>query len=519
MKCSKCGEEYKENQAFCLKCGSPIQVMPDFNLIEAELASNIGELMNSMEKENPSEDVSDDLDITVDNMDMELKLFDFYKDDDNGKTKVIGKIPPTVIKKEVPIKEEPKKKKSKKKNVIIFTSIGIILVSAILLFAFLASKIDEGSKSYDYYFKEATNYYDDKDGSDALSSALIALKKADTKDEKIKIRKLIDSIYILNKDKNEDYISNLSKLIELKVTNAEYYKRLSEYYYKEDKMDLLSDLLRTIEKEDILKELEKYIVPIPTADTKEGEYSSFFELSLTSLDGTKIIYTDDSTDPVANGKEYSSKIEIKTEGENTIKAIAVNEAGISSKVLTLKYTINLDAAKAPKITPTGGAYTESTDITLELLEGSKAYYTWDGKEPTEESELYTDKIIMKRGINVLKVVVIDKYGLKSDIAEESYNLQIPRQITVNQSVDIIKDAASKEATLTVADKESLQVSYDTTKIINNEEYFIIIAKVLDAAGLTKIEKIYGINTVSKEVKLDITVKDGEYIAPEEVKND
>ena len=51
MKCSKCGEECRENQAFCLRCGTPIQVVPDFNLIEAELANNVGKLMKE-EKQN-----------------------------------------------------------------------------------------------------------------------------------------------------------------------------------------------------------------------------------------------------------------------------------------------------------------------------------------------------------------------------------------------------------------------------------------------------------------------------------
>jgi len=36
MKCSKCGEECRENQAFCLRCGTPI---------EAELANSVGKLM------------------------------------------------------------------------------------------------------------------------------------------------------------------------------------------------------------------------------------------------------------------------------------------------------------------------------------------------------------------------------------------------------------------------------------------------------------------------------------------
>ena len=48
MKCSKCGEECNENQAFCLKCGTPIQIVPDLNIIEEELANNVGELLEAV---------------------------------------------------------------------------------------------------------------------------------------------------------------------------------------------------------------------------------------------------------------------------------------------------------------------------------------------------------------------------------------------------------------------------------------------------------------------------------------
>ena len=46
MKCRKCGAECQDNQVFCNRCGAPIQVVPDFNLLEAELANSIGELMD-----------------------------------------------------------------------------------------------------------------------------------------------------------------------------------------------------------------------------------------------------------------------------------------------------------------------------------------------------------------------------------------------------------------------------------------------------------------------------------------
>ena len=33
MKCSRCGADCPENQSFCLKCGSPMHVVPDFNAL------------------------------------------------------------------------------------------------------------------------------------------------------------------------------------------------------------------------------------------------------------------------------------------------------------------------------------------------------------------------------------------------------------------------------------------------------------------------------------------------------
>ena len=61
MKCSKCGEEVQKNQGFCLKCGNPIQVDPDFNTIENELANSISILLeDTEEKEDTSSDVIED---------------------------------------------------------------------------------------------------------------------------------------------------------------------------------------------------------------------------------------------------------------------------------------------------------------------------------------------------------------------------------------------------------------------------------------------------------------------------
>lgn len=47
MRCSKCGEECKEGQLFCLKCGNPITEVKDMDVIEKEISDNVEEFMQN----------------------------------------------------------------------------------------------------------------------------------------------------------------------------------------------------------------------------------------------------------------------------------------------------------------------------------------------------------------------------------------------------------------------------------------------------------------------------------------
>lgn len=83
MKCSKCGEEINKNQGFCLKCGNPIQLEPDFNSIENELANSVSELLDESE-EAPMDELPEDesmvtVDVPYDEINMEIKMVDITK--------------------------------------------------------------------------------------------------------------------------------------------------------------------------------------------------------------------------------------------------------------------------------------------------------------------------------------------------------------------------------------------------------------------------------------------------------
>ncbi len=522
MKCNKCGEECKDNQAFCLKCGNPIQVVPDFNLIEAELASNIGELMEEMGKEEDDQTSNDVENISVDTVNMELKLVDISRDD---RTKVIGDVS-KVINEQLHNSEEPskqdvvrpqEKKVNKKKTAIIIGSIVAVLALAIIVFLVIANKVDETSKSFDDYYKIASEDYDAMNTKSALDNALIALKKAATNDEKLKVRILMNDIYVLAGTKNADYADNLSEIIKLGTKNANYYLELSKYYSDNDKAYELTELLRGIEDEKLIEALADYYVNEPKASKEAGSYNEYMAVELTAKEGCKIYFTTDSRNPSSYGEEYTEPIVLDKEGEVVLKAVAINENDIESKIVTLTYKIELTGSSAPKITPSGGTYTEKTTIKVEVPEGGKAYYTWDETTPNESSTQYTKEIDMKRGINLLKVVIVDKYGIYSDVATESYNLQIARKITLNEAETLISDKINADSTIKVGDDETLSVKYEVTVIDNNEEYFIILAAVKDADEKTKSVTVFGVNTYDKSISKDFVEENGTYSIPEKEK--
>ncbi|MDE7253178.1 MAG: chitobiase/beta-hexosaminidase C-terminal domain-containing protein, partial [Acetatifactor sp.] len=84
----------------------------------------------------------------------------------------------------------------------------------------------------------------------------------------------------------------------------------------------------------------------------------------------------------------------------TIKAIAIKGAN-SSKVGEFTYTVGTEnppqdvTVSNPVASPVAGAVAKGTKISLtSATEEAKIYYTTDKTEPTKESELYKEPILV-----------------------------------------------------------------------------------------------------------------------------
>ena len=564
MKCSICGGECNENQAFCLKCGNPIQIVPDFDIIEEELANSVGALMDDEEKTKETLDAS-----TID--DMQLKLFDISKKRDiegeevGGKTKIIGNINDAVKaeyeknpsrdmfkaktdvnrenreqyktevrndesdggqqealkdegKKASTVNKKKKKKNNKKKNLIIGITLAVVVVIAIVAFIAIGKSVNKAVMSYDELYASAQEALEKSKYNTAIENAENALEKAENDSEKLEALELLCEIYNAKNDNGSDYIKVLEKITTYDAADVKYFKELAEYYDKNAKYEELTGLLRQIEDENVLDALSKYVLPQPVADVESGEYNSYIEVSLTEDGNNEILFTLDGRNPSLYGERFNDTIVIKSDGDYTLKAIAKNEKGVESKVSEYEYKIIVKSSSAPKVTPAGGKYDDYTKIKVEVPEGGKAYYTWDGSEPDENATEYTGEIDMLRKINILKVIVYDKFGVASEVAQESYNLQIAAKITLNDAMQMIenmvneqlaeeKEESSKKKNdkkdKTEDEKETkseyCDVVYEDTVIVDNDEYYIITGVVRNANDVEISSETYAVNNYDSSI--------------------
>lgn len=522
MKCSKCGEEVIENQGFCLKCGNPIQLDPDFNSIESELASSVLELLEEDEEDSKIEELSEEeamitVDVPYDEINMEIKMVDINR---NQSEKPLVKTEIKTDEKNDSNKKEPNSKreeKKKKKKLIITLSIiaAVILIALAVALVLVVHDINE-KKTYDGNYERAVDAKYDKEYDEAIEYALSAVRLATSNIEEVNARKLLKELYETVNKINDSYAENLYELIGLGETFQENYIALVSYYYDNEMYTKINDVVNKITDDSIFDALSDYIPKAPVAEQESGEYTGYVVVKLTAEDGNKIFYTLNAENNLNAGVEYIDGVKILGEESAKLICYAVDENGVESKRTTYEYTIEDGKLAGPKVTPTSGTYTEFQLIEVDVPDGAKAYYTTDGTDPTPESNEYTEPIIMPRGTSKFKFIVYDSFGLPTAITTESYNLKIPRSLSINDAIKVVE---AKLVNDEIMDEEyntiygTMKVAYEKTVIIGKDEFYIILATEYSSDDSIIGVIIYGVNSYDSSIRTDIIDANGEYVLP------
>lgn len=567
MKCSKCGEECKENQRICIKCGSPLPVVPAMKDMEQELAEEV-ELFLDDEEENrdvPAEQIafrtqrfekklSDTREAILVNLDDEEedRMQEETYDDDFiiGNEFSLDDVEMALHKKETEKKAEAdareqarqrrqrmllEKKKRKKKIVITCTAAAACI--AVLICGFLIFRMIRNNTKYTENYEQGVTFVSAGNYAKAVDSLKAALSYTNSDDKLIPVKYQMYLAYLGLEGYEKDAENMLKDLIELDADNIDYYKALIDLYRRTGDADSIEKLLGSIKEKDFYDTLVDYNVDAPAASVDSGEYGGFVRVDLSLVTGTKIYYTltkdKEADNPISGGQEYKEQILINEEGTWSLKAVSVSANGAYSEILTRKYVVAFTKPEDPTVKPTNGRYSDFTDISVEYPSTGKVYYTIDGDDPTgsgrnedgeiEEEQEYTAPFQMERGNHVYKFIFVSETGLSSNVVTRFYNFSLTKSYDYDEAVELLKkklygQGILKNSSGKYNDNTYLAFDYVETPLINKEEYYVISFSMRTNSGKTVADGVYyGVNAVTGKV-VNVSYKgNDEYAITEDVK--
>lgn len=369
MRCANCGAELKVGCVYCSVCGKEAQIVSDYSLLED----------------------------------------DFLKGLLKEKKQTLQKAKQGISAKK---KARQGARGKRKKPVWAFVMVGILilLLAGVVILVHYAQ-----DHSYDYQIKKAEEYQESKDYGKAEQCLKRALELDSTsEDAKMRLAKL----YILS-EQDSSALELLKELAKETETSQEAYRLLIQVYARQKEYGILEQMSREMEDGEISGLLAEYRAEAPIFEPEGGNYEEELSVELTGGEGCEVYYTTDGSDP-KKGRKYQMPIPLEPGKSTRIRAVSCNKFGIYGEEAEERFLIKLQKPDTPYVSPSGGSFYSPQAVTVSVPEGCQAYYTWDGTPPTKESNQYEGPISIPEGNNVLSLILIDKYGMVSEVLKCNY---------------------------------------------------------------------------------------------------
>ena len=397
MKCRYCKAEIPEGELYCKKCGREVQIVPDYNPLEEMLTAQIQLDGNEQESE---------LD----------QYINQNRRNNNRTGQTAGRN--TVSTGRMLTEKERRKRQSAKaarKKALRRKRRIVLLIMALIVVLAGAGFYVIYQNSYNGIMKKAQKAAQSKDYTTAEAYYKQAISK-NTK--KADAYTGLADVYLLQ-DKTDEGTTLFEEAVSKQSGNVELYKACMDFYLKSDQNMEIPELLDSV-SDSMLEKLSDYVVDEPKFSLEDSMTYDDVQKLLLTADKDTIYYTTDGTDPDLTSTKYTSEGIQISEGETTIKAIAVNKKGVPSSISKKIYTVEFPVEDAPAVSPSTGQYDEAVQIEVKVPEGYTAYYTTDGTDPTTASTKYTGPIDMPKGETLFKVVLVNGKGRMSGITTRNY---------------------------------------------------------------------------------------------------
>ena len=415
MKCRYCKAEIPEGELYCKKCGREVQIVPDYNPLDEMLTAQIQLDGNEQESE---------LDQYINQKRRNNNRTGQSAGRNTGRSasrttaamtgrRMTGNTTGQMLtekerRKRQSAKAARKKALRRKRRIVLLIMAAIVVLAGAGFYVVyqnsyngIMKKAQKAAQSKDYTTAEA--YY-----KQAISKNT---KKADA------YTGLAD-VY-QSQDKTDEGTTLFEEAVSKQSGNVELYKACMDFYLKSDQNMKIPELLDSV-SDSMLEKLSDYVVDEPKFSLEDSTTYDDVQKLLLTADKDIIYYTTDGTDPDLTSTKYTSEGIQISEGETTIKAIAVNKKGVPSAIGKKTYTVEFPVEDAPAVSPSTGQYDEAVPIEVKVPEGYTAYYTTDGTDPTTASTKYTGPIDMPKGETLFKVVLVNGKGRMSGITTRNY---------------------------------------------------------------------------------------------------
>jgi tetratricopeptide (TPR) repeat protein len=379
MKCAKCGAEIRTGCVYCSNCGQEAQIVTEINVLEDDL------LRSMMEEEDSKKQ-----------LEQQKMLEEKKKEEESRKRRA----------------REEKKRRRRRKNLLVMILILLILGGSAIGYGRYRQM-----HSVDYLMEKAQTAFSQKNYQDALEYLDNTVSLEPGTQEALLMQ---GEIYTRMKDYDQAEELFLT-VIGLDASSKEAYSDLLNLYGATGSYDKIVTLKATVTDADILALFADYLVAQPEIDKEGGSYAEYFDVTLSAPEkNLEIYYTLDGSDPAENGVKYEDPISIEEQGSITLTAVCCDQNGNYSEPVSEVYVISLKNPDKPQVSPDGGQFTTPVSVRVTVPEGVSVYYTWDGSIPTERSEKYTGSIEVPEGNNILSLIAVDQYGMKSAVLKCNY---------------------------------------------------------------------------------------------------
>ena len=414
MKCRYCKAEIPEGELYCKKCGREVQIVPDYNPLEEMLTAQIQLDGNEQESE---------LDQYINQKRRNNNRTGQSAGRNTGRSAsrttaaMTGRMTGNTTGQMLTEKERRKRQSAKaarKKALRRKRRIVLLIMAAIVVLAGAGFYVVY-QNSYNGIMKKAQKAAQSKDYTTAEAYYKQAISK-NTK--KADAYTGLADVY-QSQDKTDEGTTLFEEAVSKQSGNVELYKACMDFYLKSDQNMEIPELLDSV-NDSMLEKLSDYVVDEPKFSLEDSTTYDDVQKLLLTADKDTIYYTTDGTDPDLTSTKYTSEGIQISEGETTIKAIAVNKKGVPSAIGKKTYTVEFPVEDAPAVSPSTGQYDEAVQIEVKVPEGYTAYYTTDGTDPTTASTKYTGPIDMPKGETLFKVVLVNGKGRMSGITTRNY---------------------------------------------------------------------------------------------------